>query len=122
MGQARHIAIAGGGIIGLSCALVLRQSGLEITVLEALEAAKEASWAAGGMLAAEDPENPPALLPLSRYSRSLYPEFLREIETLSGQRVPLRTHETIQVLNHDPTVCPRRVSVTRGGREAYSRT
>lgn len=111
MGQARHIAIAGGGIIGLSCALVLRQSGLEITVLEAGETAKEASWAAGGMLAAEDPENPPALLPLSRYSRSLYPEFLREIETLSGQRVPLRTHETIQVLSHDATVA-RSVSLS----------
>ena len=77
--------------------------GLKITVLEAGEAAREASWAAGGMLAADDPENPPALLPLSRYSRSLYPVFLREIEALSGQRVPLRTHETIQVLNHDPS-------------------
>jgi NADPH-dependent 2,4-dienoyl-CoA reductase/sulfur reductase-like enzyme len=71
MGQARHIAIAGGGIIGLSCALVLRSRGLQITVLEAGRAAKEASWAAGGMLAAEDPENPAALLPLSRYSRDL---------------------------------------------------
>lgn len=101
MGQVRHIAIAGGGIIGLSCALILRHRGLEITVLEAAEAAKEASWAAGGMLAAEDPENPPALFSLSCYSRSLYPEFLRAIEVLSGQRVPLRTHETVQVLNHD---------------------
>ncbi len=104
MEQARHIAIAGGGIIGLSCALVLRRCGLKITVLDAGAAAKEASWAAGGMLAADDPENPPALLPLSRYSRSLYPEFLREIEALSGRRVPLRTHETVQVLNHEPAV------------------
>jgi glycine oxidase len=98
MGQARHIAIAGGGIIGLACALVLRSRGLEVTVLEAGEAAKEASWAAGGMLAAEDPENPPALLSLSGYSRNLYPEFLRQIEALSGQRVSLRTHETVQIL------------------------
>ncbi len=108
MGQARHIAIVGGGIIGLSCALVLRSRGLEVTVLEAGDAAKEASWAAGGMLAVEDPENPPALLPLSRYSRDLYPEFLREIEALSGQRVSLRTHETVQILRqqvpeHAPT-------------------
>jgi glycine oxidase len=101
MGQARHIAIAGGGIIGLSCALVLRSRGLQITVLEAGRAAKEASWAAGGMLAAEDPENPAALLPLSRYSRDLYPEFLREIEALSGQRVSLRTHETVQTLHQE---------------------
>jgi glycine oxidase len=112
MGQARHIAIAGGGIIGLSCALVLRRRGLEITVLEAGEAAKEASWAAGGMLAAEDPENPSALLSLSHYSRSLYPEFLRETEALSGQRVLLRTQETVQVLNHHPKAS-RGVSLSR---------
>ncbi len=103
MRQARHLAIAGGGIIGLACALVLGRRGLQITILEAGEVAKEASWAAGGMLAAEDPENPPALLPLSRYSRSLYPEFLQEIEALSGQRVSLRTDETIQVLEHAST-------------------
>jgi glycine oxidase len=98
MGRVRHIAIAGGGIIGLACALVLRRRGLEVTVLEAGEVAKEASWAAGGMLAAEDPENPPALLSFSRYSRNLYSEFLKEIATLSGQRIPLRTRETIQVI------------------------
>jgi glycine oxidase len=94
-----HVAIAGGGLIGLSCALVLRRRGLQVTVLEAGAAMKEASWAAGGMLAVEDPENPPALLPLSRYSRGLYETFLQEIEVLSGKPVPLRTHETVQVLD-----------------------
>ena len=99
MRQPEHIAIAGGGIIGLACALVLKDRGLQVTVFEADEAVREASWAAGGMLAAEDPENPPALLPFSRYSRSLYPSFLSQIERLSGHRVPLRTHETVQVLD-----------------------
>jgi glycine oxidase len=102
MRQPEHIVIAGGGIIGLACALLLKgrgfqDRGLQVTVFEAGEAVKEASWAAGGMLAAEDPENPPALLPFSRYSRSLYPSFLAQIESLSGYRVPLRTHETIQI-------------------------
>ena len=97
MRQARHIAIAGGGVIGLACALVLRRRGLQVTVLEAGDASKEASWAAGGMLAVEDPENPVALLQISRYSRALYEQFLEEIEELSGLPVPLRTHETIQV-------------------------
>jgi glycine oxidase len=53
------------------------------------------------MLAVEDPENPNSLLPLSLYSRALYNAFLKEIEQLSGMRVPLRTHETVQVL-HTP--------------------
>jgi glycine oxidase len=99
MQQAAHVAIAGGGIIGLACALVLRRRGLQVTALENGRTAREASWAAGGMLAPEDPENPPALLSLSHYSRSLYEIFLQEIEELSGQHVSLRTHETIQVLN-----------------------
>lgn len=99
MQQAGHVAIAGGGIIGLACALVLRRRGLQVTVLEAGEAVKEASWAAGGMLAVEDPENPSSILPLSRYSRVLYEQFLQAIEELSGRPVPLRTHEAIQVLN-----------------------
>ncbi|HEX6496344.1 MAG TPA: FAD-dependent oxidoreductase [Acidobacteriaceae bacterium] len=93
-----HVAIAGGGVIGLACSLVLRRRGLQVTVLEAGAAMKEASWAAGGMLAVEDPENPPALLPLSRYSRSLYEGFLEEIRALSGHPVPFRTRETVQLL------------------------
>jgi len=97
MQQAGHIAIAGGGVIGLACALVLRRRGLQVTVLEAGETAKEASWAAGGMLAVEDPGNPSSMLPLSHYSRMLYEQFLKEIEELSGRHVPLRTHETVQV-------------------------
>ena len=99
MRRPEHIAIAGGGIIGLACALVLKDRGLRVTVFEADKAAREASWAAGGMLAAEDPENPAALLPFSRYSRSLYPSFLSQIERLSGHSVPLRTQETVQVLD-----------------------
>jgi glycine oxidase len=73
---------------------------------------KEASWAAGGMLAVEDPENPPALLPLSRYSRGLYDGFLREIEALSGKHVPLRTHETVQLLEAVHAATPG-VSISR---------
>jgi glycine oxidase len=103
MQHSGHIAIAGGGIIGLACALVLRRRGLQVSIFEAGAAMQEASSAAGGMLAVEDPENPPALLPFSRYSRSLYDSFLEEIEALSGQQVPLRTRETVQVLNGPPT-------------------
>jgi glycine oxidase len=99
MRQAEHVAIAGGGIIGLACALVLRRRGLQVTVLEAGDAVKESSWAAGGMLAVHDPENPSTLLPLSLYSRGLYEQFLQAIEELSGQQVPLRTHEALQVLH-----------------------
>lgn len=98
MSEPAQVAIAGAGIIGLATALALCRRGLQVTVLEAETAMKEASWSAGGMLAVEDPGNPAALLPLSRYSRSLYPSFLEELAYLSGLCVPLRTQQTVQAL------------------------
>lgn len=90
------VAIAGGGIIGLATALELADSGLRVVVFDRGEAMSEASRAAAGMLAATDPENPPELSELARYSLSLYPEFLGRIERLSGAKIPIRTHSTLQ--------------------------
>lgn len=89
-------AIAGGGIIGLATALELAAAGLRVTVFERGQAMRESSWAAAGMLAAADPENPAPLRPLSRFSIGLYPEFLANIERLTGKRIPLRTRQTLQ--------------------------
>ena len=92
------VVIAGGGIIGLALALELDRRGAQVTVLERGRAMQQASCAAAGMLAAEDPHNPPALLPLSRWSLQLYPEFLHRIEALSGVTVPFQTTVAIQTL------------------------
>jgi glycine oxidase len=98
--QDRHAVIAGAGIIGLATALELACAGWQVTVFDQREAMSEASRAAAGMLAAHDPENPPALRPLARLSLSLYPAFLARIEALSGRRVPLRTSRTAQGQPH----------------------
>jgi glycine oxidase len=45
------ITIVGGGIIGLSCAWRLLRDGWRVTVLDGAPEAREASWAAAGMLA-----------------------------------------------------------------------
>lgn len=90
------VAIAGGGIIGLSLGLELRLRGMSVTVLERGQAMRAASWAAGGMLAVEDPQNPPELMELARLSGRLYPEWLRRVEELSGVRVPMRTRQALQ--------------------------
>jgi glycine oxidase len=92
----QHIAIAGAGIIGLSAALAFADAGARVTVFESGRAMEQSSWAAAGMLAADDPENDPRLSGLSRLSRSLYPGFLQRVEALSGLRVPLRTGRTLQ--------------------------
>lgn len=92
------VAIAGGGIIGLSLGLELRRRGLEVVVVERQQAMSSASWAAGGMLAVHDPQNPPELLPLSLRSWELYPSYLERIEALSGKQVPLRTRRAMQAV------------------------
>jgi glycine oxidase len=97
-----EVAIAGGGIIGLSAALEFASAGLSVTVFEQGRAMAEASGAAAGMLAASDPENPAALRSLGELSAALYPQFLERIEELSGERVPIRTQRTIQAAREIP--------------------
>lgn len=93
------VAIAGGGIIGLSLGLELRRRGLQVVVVERQQAMSSASWAAGGMLAVHDPQNPPELMPLATLSWKLYPAYLERIEELSGRKVPLRTRRAMQYVD-----------------------
>jgi glycine oxidase len=91
--------IAGAGIIGLSLALELHHRGHRVTVLDQSDPLSEASTAAAGMLAAQDPDNPPQLRPLADLSLSLYPAFLDRLYNFSGIRVPFQTHTTLQSLH-----------------------
>ena len=93
--ETADVIVAGGGIIGLSVALELARGGFRVRVLEKGRAMSEASWAAAGMLAVEDPAHPAELAELSQLSIRLYPEFLSLIERLSGRAVPLRTQATV---------------------------
>ncbi len=103
MDRAEQVAIVGAGVVGLVCALELAALGFRVTVLESGRAMEQASWAAAGMLAVDDPENPAALLPLSRLSSALYPAFLARVGQLSGYPVPLRTHQTLQAVAAVPS-------------------
>ena len=93
------VVIAGAGIIGLSLALTLHQRGARIAVFDRSHAMRGASVAAAGMLAVDDPHNPPALHPLAAYSMSLYPAFLDRLRDLSGLAVPFQTDTTLQYLD-----------------------
>lgn len=101
---APDIAVAGSGIIGLSLALELVHRGASVVALDTAAASSGASIAAAGMLAAEDPHNPPELRNLSLLSLSLYDEFLHRIQTLSGLPVPYQTTSTFQYLDNGTSV------------------
>ena len=87
--------VIGAGVIGLAVALELRKRGLSVLVVEKGQAAREASWAAGGMLADCPLEMPTALHSLAAASARMYPDFVRELETESGIAVDLRSEGTL---------------------------
>lgn len=93
---ATDFLIAGAGVIGLSLALELDRRGAAVTVLESGAAMRQTSAAAAGMLAVNDPANPPALYPLAQHSAALYPQFLARLAELSGIAVPFQTSVTLE--------------------------
>lgn len=87
--------IVGAGIIGLSLSIELRKRGLRVLVVEKGEPGREASWAAGGMLADCGSEIPEALQELATASARMYPEFVHELQDESGLKIDLRSEGTL---------------------------
>jgi len=83
------VVIIGAGVAGLSIGWRLRQSGVDVTVLERAQPAQGATWASAGMIAvtaeheqAQSPEGE-----LAHRAQTMWPEFAREIEDASGMTV-----------------------------------
>jgi glycine oxidase len=89
------VIIIGGGIIGLSLSLELRKNGASVLVIERGEPGREASYAAGGMLADCTLETPGALQSLATASARMYPGFVHELQVESGVFVDLRDQGAI---------------------------
>lgn len=99
--------IIGAGIIGLSLAIELHKRGLRVLVVEKGEPGREASWAAGGMLADFPLEMPVALRDLATASARLYPEFVHELEDESRLKIDLRDQGTLLFV--DPASEPHQI-------------
>jgi glycine oxidase len=87
--------VIGAGIIGLSLAIELNKRGPRVLIVEKGEPGREASWAAGGMLADFPLEMPAGLAELAAASARMYPEFVLELEDESRLKIDLRDQGTL---------------------------
>jgi glycine oxidase len=79
------ITIIGGGVIGLSAAWELSRGSCRVTVLDAAPEAREASWAAAGMLAPHhESDEANSLWQLGVRSLELWPRFMRDLGVSTG--------------------------------------
>jgi glycine oxidase len=92
-------AIAGGGVIGAAIALELSRAGMSVGVFDRQQPGQEASWASAGILSPA-PESPGmiAMVPLGKISLSLYPEFVAQVEEISGMDAGFRSKGTLEAL------------------------
>lgn len=90
------VVIIGAGIIGLTTAYRLIQSGREVTLLDPYPAS-EATRAAAGMLApaSEVQYRQEELVPLMKRAGELYPEFAEKVQANAGITVGLRNTPTM---------------------------
>jgi len=90
------VAIIGGGVIGCAIAWRLGQAGLRVMVIERGRVGREASHAAGGMLAPlAEADRVDDFFKLSVASRALYADFSRELREAAGVDIEYRTEGTL---------------------------
>ncbi|MGA9353663.1 MAG: glycine oxidase ThiO [Terriglobales bacterium] len=100
------VIVIGAGIIGLALAIELNKRGLRVLIVDKGEPGREASWAAGGMLADFPLEMPLALRDLAAASARMYPEFVHELEDGSRLKIDLRDEGALVFIDHpiDPAL------------------
>lgn len=76
--------IIGGGVVGLTTAYELSQSGRSVVVIDRQEVGQEASWAGAGMLPPCVLDTKQALKELSKRSARLWPVLSAELHELTG--------------------------------------
>lgn len=88
------IVVIGAGVAGLAIGWRLAEAGQEVLILERGQPGRGATWASAGMLAvtAELRNSQPDEIEFARYSNSLWPDFAKQIEELSGQNIGFAPH------------------------------
>ncbi len=97
-GPTADVVVVGGGLIGLSCAWRLAQSGLRVTVCDPTPGRRTSSVAAGMLAPVTEVEyGEEDLLALNLASAAAWPGFAAELENASGLPVGLHASGTLSV-------------------------
>ena len=98
-GAHAEVVIIGGGVIGLSIARALAQRAVrDVVVIEKNDFGREASWAAGGILAPQIEANAADdFFRLACASRDMYPQFAAALRAESGIDIELDTTGTLYI-------------------------
>ncbi len=105
-GNRVKIAIAGGGIIGLSIGRKLAQSGFQVSIFDQSVVGGEASWAGAGMLApGGEVDEPSAVSALAIESRRMYGDFVRELEEASELPIDYQECGALEVAYSEDELC-----------------
>ncbi len=100
--RAADVAIAGGGVIGLSCALALAEAGADVTVCDRGPLGQEASWAGAGIIPPGRPDRAATPLDLLRaYGAQQFPVFAEAIRQRTGIDIGYRRCGGIEFLSAD---------------------
>jgi glycine oxidase len=83
----------------VAIALELSRAGLRVALYDRQQPGQEASWASAGIISPA-PESPSmiALVPLGKASAAQYPEFVAQVEEISGKNTGFRPKGTLQAL------------------------
>jgi len=97
--QSYDAIIAGGGLIGCAIALELARHDLRVAIFDSQQPGREASWASAGILSPA-PENPGmiSMVPIGKASLALYPDFIAQLEKLTGMATGYRAKGTIEAI------------------------
>ena len=110
-----RVVVVGAGVQGSSVALRLAGAGRKVVVLERAVPGAEASSAAGGILSpGVEAAEPGPFYSLCRASLDRYPEFVREVEALSGMSVAYRGGGTLEVALDDTQAQGGTIEYARG--------
>lgn len=90
----------------MALAIELRRSGMTVIVLERHQPGREATWAAGGMLADREAGSHPLFRDMARASAAMYPEWIHRLEDESRVKIDFRGHGTIRFLDDDHSPFP----------------